>query len=392
VSKCIFLLLALEIFFCADINATVTEKQPILMKYSTLIFCLFALSRVFAQPDNPANQSVYLQNISWTTAREILTPNSVVLIPLGAASKEHGPHLPLSTDFIQAEYFRNQVALQRKLIIAPTFSYGFYPAFIKYPGSTSTYFSSSRDALLEVIRILAAYGPKKFYIINIGVSTTPVLETCAAILKKEGILLHYSDYDREKFVAAEKFIREKETGGHADEMESSNILYMRGDLVDMKKARDDTSNYGQPGPLTPVPLNGGKYNPSGIIGFATLATSEKGKRYAANFTRALLQEIDSLVTTPLPSIENRQQGWQKYAGTYIDEKGRTLTITIEGNRMLYQWGNGADLRNFFTLFNNSEDHFSSMAMEVVFVPDSNKEYNRIWCELRGEAIWLTRKK
>lgn len=361
------------------------------MKYSILCIGLFAFCRVLAQPDNPANQSIYLQNISWTTAREVLTPNSVVLIPLGAASKEHGPHLPLSTDFIQAEYFRNQVALQRKLVIAPTFSYGFYPAFIKYPGSTSTYFASSRDALLEVIRILAAYGPKKFYIINIGVSTTPVLEACATILKKEGILLHYSDYDREKFVVAEKFIREKEAGGHADEMESSNILYMRGDLVDMKKAKDDTSNYGQPGPITPIPLKGGKYNPSGIIGFATLATVEKGKQYAANFTGALLQEIDSLVASPLPATEDRQQAWQKYAGTYTDEKGRSLTITIEGNKMLYQWSNGADLRNFFTLFNNSEDHFSSMAMELVFVPDEKKQYNRLWCELRGESIWLSRK-
>lgn len=361
------------------------------MKNIISLVLLLANTAIWAQPDNPSNKSVYLQNISWTTASEILNPATVVVIPLGAAAKEHGPHLPLSTDFIQAEYFRNQVATRRKLVIAPTFSYGFYPAFIKYPGSTSTYYSSSRDALLQVIRTLSSYGPRRFYIINIGVSTTPVLQTCAAILKKEGILLHYSDYDRANFVAAEESIREKETGGHADEMESSNILHMRKDLTDMSKAVDDTSNYGQPGPLTPIPLAGGKYNPSGIIGFAKLATAEKGKKYAENFTRALVKEIDSLSTCLLPAVEDRRNRWSKYEGVYVDEKGRVLTISLEKNRLVYRWANAPDLSEFFSLQYHAEDHFSSMSMELVFIPNEKKEYTRAWCELRGETIWLTRK-
>jgi hypothetical protein len=63
---------------------------------------LFLLSIVFSitcfsQKRNPANKAVYLEDISWTVSQPLLTPDAVVVIPLGAGAKEHGPHLPLST-------------------------------------------------------------------------------------------------------------------------------------------------------------------------------------------------------------------------------------------------------------------------------------------------------
>ena len=99
-----------------------------------LIVLLFLLNSIcYAQTRNKNNKAIFLEDISWTKAKEVLTPDAVVVIPLGAAAKEHGPHLPLATDYIQAEHYKNMVALERKVIIAPTVSYGLYPAFVKYP-------------------------------------------------------------------------------------------------------------------------------------------------------------------------------------------------------------------------------------------------------------------
>ena len=39
-----------------------------------------------------------LSRMTWVEAKAALTPDTVVVIPLGAGSKEHGPHLPLDTD------------------------------------------------------------------------------------------------------------------------------------------------------------------------------------------------------------------------------------------------------------------------------------------------------
>jgi len=150
------------------------------MKINILLAFLALISiKTLAQSRNPKNKAVFLEDISWTTAREILNEKSIVVMPLGAGSKEHGPHLPLSTDFLQAKALADLVALQRNVIITPIVNYGFYPAFLKYPGSTSTTFATATDMVVQVIRSLAAYGPKKFYIINIGVSTTPPLLAAA---------------------------------------------------------------------------------------------------------------------------------------------------------------------------------------------------------------------
>ena len=38
---------------------------------------------------------VVLEDLTWIEAEKVLTPDAVVVIPLGAESKEHGPHLRL---------------------------------------------------------------------------------------------------------------------------------------------------------------------------------------------------------------------------------------------------------------------------------------------------------
>jgi creatinine amidohydrolase len=78
-----------------------------------------------------------LENLTWVEAEKLLTPDAVVVIPLGAESKEHGPHLKLKNDFILARYLRDRVRERARVVIAPIVNYSYYPAFVEYPGSTS---------------------------------------------------------------------------------------------------------------------------------------------------------------------------------------------------------------------------------------------------------------
>src|SRR5882762_2746991 len=185
-------------------------------------------------------KSVFLQDMTWIEATKVLTPSSVVVIPLGAGSKEHGPHLPLSADMIQAEYFKDEVAKQDSVIIAPTITYAYYPPFLSYAGSTSLRLFTARDMLVEVVRSLAGYGPRRFYVINEGITTLFALESAAKLLREEGIALSFSDYTRPSYEKAEKLVRTQATGTHADEIETSRMLFMRPEAVDMNKAVDDT--------------------------------------------------------------------------------------------------------------------------------------------------------
>lgn len=352
------------------------------------LLMLLALASI-AQHRNPKNKAVFLEDIQWPQAQQILTPETVVLIPLGAGAKEHGPHLPLSTDYLQAEAYAKHIALQRNVVITPTVNYGFYPAFLKYPGSTSTNFATATNMVVQIVRSLAAYGPRRFYIINIGVSTTPTLLTAAKTLAEEGILLYYSDYARAGFTNAENAFRTRTYSGHADEMETSNVLTIRPDLVDMRKAVNDSSMKGKSGNMTPVMIEGGNLNTSGVNGYAALATKEKGKKGMAAFAKELIRELDSISVCALPAVKDRSTEYALYEGTYSDSSGGKLVISQKNNKLYFVW-NGRDTRNFFHLYKDAPDFFTSMNMNLLFVKNEDGVVTKAWCQFRGESFWVTK--
>ena len=88
----------------------------------------------------------------------------------GAAAKEHGAHLTLRNDEILAEYYAGRVLAARDVALLPTLTYGFYPNFLGFPGSTSVSFETQRDTIAEIARSVARHGPRRFYVLNTGVS------------------------------------------------------------------------------------------------------------------------------------------------------------------------------------------------------------------------------
>ena len=108
--------------------------------------------------------SVELADLTWQQAETVLTPDALIMIPLGAAAKEHGPHLRLDNDRVLAECLKDRVSRLASFVVAPTLSYHHYPAFSDYPGSTSLGFDTARDLHVDVVRSLADHGPRRFYV------------------------------------------------------------------------------------------------------------------------------------------------------------------------------------------------------------------------------------
>ena len=57
-----------------------------------------------------ANTGAWLEDLTWPEAKARFETGAIVVIPVGAAAKAHGPHLPLKTDALTAR------ALAQKLI------------------------------------------------------------------------------------------------------------------------------------------------------------------------------------------------------------------------------------------------------------------------------------
>jgi creatinine amidohydrolase len=282
------------------------QKKPALRWLVSLSFSLGAAVITSAQTPAPAasapqsaraNAAVALETLSWDEAEHILTPDTVVVIALGAECKEHGRHLQLNNDFLMAEYLKKRVldAAPQNVVVAPTINYSFYPAFLEYPGSTSLSMDTARAMFTDIIHSLAHYGPHRFYILNTGISTLRPLAQAAADLSKDAIILRYTDLTKDAPV--EKKVRQS-GGTHADEIETSMMLYIAPETVRMKKAARDL-NPNQPGGLTRDPQGKGTYSPTGAWGDPTLATREKGQAVVESLVSTILRDIDDLRQAPL---------------------------------------------------------------------------------------------
>lgn len=244
---------------------------------------------------------VRLADLTWIEAEKLLDSSTVVVIALGAESKEHGPQLRLKNDFLLANYYAERVLHASRIVLAPTINYSFYPSFVEYPGSTTLRFETARDMVVDICRSLARYGPKRCYILNTGVSTVRVLEPARDSLAASGIVMRFTRGGR-RADSVEKAISRQEGGTHADEMETSMLLYMYPQFVDMTKAARDY--HPGAGGLTRDSLvavrEGKTFSRTGIYGDATLATREKGRRVVEAQVLDLLEEIEALRRTPIP--------------------------------------------------------------------------------------------
>ncbi len=137
--------------------------------------------------DGSPRESVWIENLTWMEVEEELREYEVVMIPLGARSKEHGPHLPLNNDWIMAEYLAKRVAVEVPVAVMPTLPYSYYPSFLEYPGSVSLGFETFKELVKDVYASMAGYGVRKFYVLNTGVSTARALGPASEELRERGI-------------------------------------------------------------------------------------------------------------------------------------------------------------------------------------------------------------
>jgi creatinine amidohydrolase len=246
-------------------------------------------------------RGIVLGHIAWPEAETVLRADTVVVLPVGAASKEHGPHLPLGNDLNMADYLTRRVADASAVVIAPTLTYHFYPAFVEYPGSTSLTAETSRALTVDVVRSLARFGPKRFYALNTGISTLRPLEAAAKTLAAEGILLTFTNLNTRLEPVASR-LRQQEGGTHADEIETSMMLYIDPATVDMRRAVKDYAPSTGPPRLTRRRGAEGTYSPTGIWGDPTLATRAKGQLLVEALVAGILDDIEVLrKATPPPA-------------------------------------------------------------------------------------------
>jgi creatinine amidohydrolase len=97
-----------------------------------------------------------------------------------------------------------------------------------------------------------------------------------------------------RFLQTSHQLQEQPYGSHADEMETSLMLAIAPELVDMARATPSpVSGAGpSPGALSPDDPTSPNYSPSGSFGDPTLASADKGSRLLAAILEDLMEAAE----------------------------------------------------------------------------------------------------
>jgi len=202
---------------------------------------------------------VWLEDLTWPEAKERFDSGALVVIPIGAAAKAHGAHLPLKTDALTARALAQRLIERLPVVAAPVLGVGYYPAFAGFAGSQHLKAETFKAVVTELLDTFAAQGAKRFALLNTGVSTEKPLDEVAAAGRQDTLVLHM----RLMGQAAEDLMESKD-GGHADERETSVVL-----ALDPRSVRMDRLSPAEP------------FERSAATGDPTRATSFKGERLLA---------------------------------------------------------------------------------------------------------------
>lgn len=247
---------------------------------------------------------VRLAELTWEEAVEAYQKYSVALLPIGGGTKEHGAHLPLGTDLFVVDELARRVLEATPVLLLPSLAYAYYPAFVDWTGSVSISAQHFADFVSDIVRSMHRHGIRKFVILDGGVSTHPVLSTLARDLHEELKVVVAVTNILGLGAEVQDAISEQEAGGHADEMETSNMLVIRPDLVRMDKAvkeyqRSLPGVFGTTG-IRKFTVGGKMTTRSGINGDATLATAVKGEESLAAMAQDIITFVNHFAELPLP--------------------------------------------------------------------------------------------
>ncbi len=227
--------------------------------------------------------------MSWPEVERRLNQGAVAVLPVGAGAKEHGFHLPMGTDRLQAELLCAELSKRVDVLVWPVVPYGHYPAFIEFPGSLSVSARVFSDFVRELVDGLLAVA-RRVMILNTGISTIRPLESARASSANPVRVSLANVYRGTAYLKALEETQTQERGTHADEAETSLMLTLAPHVVDMSVATTCLTRGDLKGRFSRQPDHP-NYTPSGVFGDAKRAHSESG----AKLLQAMLDDLTNLI-------------------------------------------------------------------------------------------------
>lgn len=247
-----------------------------------------------------------------------LAEQTVAVLPV-AAIEQHGPHLPVSVDtdlvngIVAASLSHLPAALP--VLFLPTQAVGKSDEHVRFPGTLTLSAETAIRLWTEIGESVARAGLRKLVLFNSHGGQVSIMDVVARELRARCDLIVFSTnwYTLPLGEKVEGLFppSEHRFGIHAGDIETSMMLALHPQRVDMAQARDFRSASQERAAQFPILGNGlsaklgwqmQDYHPAGAAGNAAAASADKGRALveaAGLQLAALLQEVAQLPLSTL---------------------------------------------------------------------------------------------
>ncbi len=259
----------------------------------------------------------YLQYLSWDEIVKHTEKDDIIILPIGSI-EQHGHHLPVGDDSLNAQVIAELVAERTNVLIAPPIWYGALMYFQHgFKGSIHIRADILKQYVMDVVRGLVSNGFNKIIILNAHGQQWVLIGALQELALETGAFIAIATWWE---LAIEKIREVTETGmHHAGEAETSVALAYFPELVKMDKAVKemaptvvDRRFFGGPS----IILKGQfphhnitaffpqvKTHKYGVVGDATKASAEKGKAMIEAAVNKIVELIEELRRRYPPGIK-----------------------------------------------------------------------------------------
>src|SRR5215216_5744615 len=182
--------------------------------------------------------TVFLGEMTNREVEAFLREHHTVIVPVGS-TEQHGPHGPLLTDAIVPTEVARRVAPQVGAVVAPTVSYGLSYPHVGFIGLVHIRIPTFMALIEDLCVAFANSGFKRIVFLNGHYDNTyAIAYACANAAERlskdvKAFPVNYWDGFTPDEVAEFSTLK---TGLHANAAETSAVLAIDPDLVDMDKA------------------------------------------------------------------------------------------------------------------------------------------------------------
>lgn len=268
--------------------------------------------------NSAAPRSRFWADLTTRDFAQLDAAQAVAVLPV-AATEQHGPHLPLSVDQSIVDGViasaLPQLPEHLPVLFLPTQQVGYSPEHGCFPGTLTLSAETVLRSWIDLGECVARAGLKKLLLLNSHGGQVSLMDIAARELRSRCGLIVYScswwnlplgDSVNGLFSA-----HEHRFGVHAGEIETSMMLALRPQFVEMGQARDFKSSAQDRAAKYPLLGNGSSaklgwqmqdYNAQGAAGNAAAATAGKGRAVLDAAGRQLALLLQELSALPLSTL------------------------------------------------------------------------------------------